>query len=221
MFLRYRLSAVCALILTSLLLAPAPASAQTATQFGVQGGLNVANVDFKPAADEEEFNPDFKSRNRGVFGAFVAWDFNPKFGLQIDALYSQKGTKFDQSFEEDGETFDFSFEASADYFEFPILLRANVPASDAVKFRVFSGPAFGFKVSDDVTQTFNGVEDTEGRPEFKSSDVSWVAGAAIQFGQVFFDVRYSWGLTNIIKDAEEGEEVKTRTLGFMVGFQIK
>jgi hypothetical protein len=28
-------------------------------------------------------------------------------------------------------------------------------------------------------------------------------------------------LMNIIKDADEGEEVKTRTLGFMVGFQFK
>ena len=220
MLLRYRLSALSALILTALLLAPAPASAQTATQFGVQGGINVANVDFKPAPDETEFNPDFKSKTRGVFGAFVAWDFNPNFGLQIDALYSQKGTKFDQTFEEEGETFTFGFDGSVDYLEFPILLRATMPASDAVKFRVFTGPAIGFKVSDDVKTTFNGQPDNEDNTEFKGQDFSWVLGGAVQFGQVFFDVRYSWGMTNILKD-DDGEEVKTRTLGFMVGFQIK
>jgi hypothetical protein len=218
-----RLSVFGAFILTALLLAPAPASAQTATSFGVQGGLNVANVDFKPSSSEPEFNPDFKSRNRGVFGAFVAWDFNPNFGLQVDALYSQKGTKFDQREEFEGEVFDFHFEASVDYLEFPILLRANMPASDAVTFRVFSGPAFGFKVSDDVKATVNGEPDEEGLPEFKGQDVTWVVGGAVQFGQVFFDVRYSWGLTNIITDEsrDEDEEVKTRTLGFMVGFRFR
>jgi hypothetical protein len=216
-----RLSVVGAFILTALLLLPASASAQATTSFGVQGGLNVANVDFKPAADEGEFNPDFKSRNRAVFGAFVAWDFNPNFGMQIDALYSQKGAKFDQTFEEDGETFTFGFEGSIDYLEFPVLLRATVPASDAVKLRVFSGPAFAFKVSDDVKQTFNGQPDNEDLPEFKGQDVSWIVGGAVQFGQVFFDVRYGWGLMNVLKDATDGEEVKNRTLGFMVGFQIK
>ena len=223
MLLSYRLSALCALILTALLLAPAPASAQTATQFGVQGGINIANVDFK-TDEPDEFNPDFKSRTLGVFGAFVAWDFKPNFGMQIDALYSQKGTKFTESFTDGVETFTFDFEARVDYLEFPVLFRANVPASDAVRFRVFSGPAFGFKVSDDVKQLFNGQPDNEDTPEFKGQDVSWVAGGAVEFGQVFFDVRYSWGLMNILKDdaeSSENEEVKTRTLGFMVGFRIK
>ena len=210
-----------AFVLVALLLAPTPASAQTATQFGVQGGINVANVDFKPSADEAEFNPDFKSRTLGVFGAFVAWDFNPNFGMQIDALYSQKGTKFDQSFTDGVETFTFNFEARVDYLEFPVLFRANVPASDAVRFRVFTGPAFGFKVGDDVKQTFNGEPDTEDEPEFKGSDVSWVAGGAIEFGKVFFDVRYSWGMMNVLKNPDGDEEVKTRTLGFMVGFRLK
>jgi hypothetical protein len=216
-----RWSVLSAFTLTAFLLVPASTSAQTTTSFGVQGGLNVANVDFKAALDEEGFNPDFKSRNLAVLGLFMATDFNPNFGIQIDALYSQKGTKFDFRFQEDGETFDFGFKARVDYLEFPVLLRANMPASDAVKVRVFSGPAFAFKVSDDVEQTFNGQPDNEGIPEFKGQDVSWIVGGAVQFGKVFFDVRYGWGLMNIIKDADEGEEVKTRTLGFMVGFQFK
>jgi hypothetical protein len=47
--------------------------AQTKTIFGVEGGINVANIDFTPD-DSEDFNPSFKNRTRGVGGVFVAWD---------------------------------------------------------------------------------------------------------------------------------------------------
>ena len=210
----------CAAFISALALAPAPALAQVQTQFGVQGGINVANIDF--TTDDPEFTADFKSRTRGVGGIVVAWDFNPNAGLQLDFLYSQKGTKAGATITEDGETFDFNLEASVDYLEIPILVRANMPASDTVKFRVFGGPAIGFKVSDDFKQSINGVDipaEEGDAPEFKSYDFSLVAGGAVQFGQFFVDARYSWGLVNISND-DEGEKVKTRTFGFMVGFMF-
>lgn len=66
----------------------------------------------------------------------------------------------------------------------------------------------------------NGV-DLEDENELKGNDVGFVVGGAVQFGQVFVDVRYNWRLINILKDDPSGDEVKTRTLGIMVGFQFK
>ena len=132
-------------------------------------------------------------------------------------LYSQKGTKASQTFTEDGETFDFNVEARVDYIEIPILFRAVIPASDAVRVRVIGGPAIGFKVSDGFKNTVNGVDfSDEGVPEWKSYDFSLVAGGAVQFGQFFVDARYGWGLVNIIKEAD-AEKVKTRAFGIMLG----
>ena len=211
--MRSRLSVLSVFALSAILLSSSPAFAQV--QAGVQGGINIANVSFT-AGDPDEGVPEFKSRTRGVFGAFIARDFNPKVGLQIDILYSQKGTKAELT---DGVD-TFTFEASADYLEIPILIRGNIPGSGSVKARVFAGPSIGFKVTDDSKTTFNGVEIDEEDAEFKSTDFGFVIGGAVQFGKVFVDARYNWGLINIIDD-NTGDEAKTRTFGIMVGFQFK
>jgi hypothetical protein len=202
-------------VLCAILLAPATTLAQSAT-FGVQGGVNVATVSFT-GGDSTEPTPDFTSKTRGVFGVFVARDFNPKVGLQIDTLYSQKGTKATLT---DGVN-TFTFEASVDYIEIPVLIRGNIPGSGSVRARVFAGPSFAFKVADDTKTTFNGVEQDEEDEEFTGYDIGFVIGGAVQFGKAFVDVRYNWGFVNVATDDGSGDEVKTRTFGVMVGFKFK
>lgn len=215
--MRSRVSVLSVFALFAVLVTSTHAFAQ-GTTVGVQGGINVANVSFTPEDSNDPFNPDFKSRTRAVFGGFVARDFNSKAGLQIDFLYTQKGSKFD--FTEDDGT-DIAFEAGIDYIEIPVLIRANIPGSGSVKARVFAGPSFAFKVTDDINATADGftIPDEE-VAEFKSTDFGLVIGGAVQFGQVFVDVRYNWGLVNILDDAF-GDDLKTRTFGIMVGFQFK
>jgi hypothetical protein len=213
--MRLRSLVLSAFILCAILLAPASVFAQ-ATTFGVQGGINVANVSFS-GGDPDEITPDFTSKTRGVFGGFVARDFNAKAGLQVDFLYSQKGTKATAT---DGIN-TFVFEATVDYIEIPVLIRGNIPGSGSVKARVFGGPSFAFKVTDDSKTTFNGIEVEDDGNEIKGNDFGFVIGGAVQFGQFFVDARYNWGLVNIIKDSTDNDEVKTRTFGIMVGFQFK
>ena len=213
--MRSRSFVVSGFILSALLLSSSPAFAQVSA--GVQGGVNIANVSFDDGSDED-FSPNFKSKTRAVFGGFVARDFNAKAGLQIDFLYSQKGTK--ANFTDGIDTLEQDI--TADYIEIPVLVRANIPGG-SVKGRVFGGPSFAFKVSDDSTTKFNGVEvpDEEGDAEFNTSDVGIVIGGAVQFGKVFVDARYTWGLTNVIKDPDGNESAKNRVFGIMVGFQFK
>src|SRR5262245_14455318 len=212
---RSRFLFVSTLLLSALLLVPAPASAQVSASFGIQGGANFANVDFK-AGNPEEGEPDFKNRTRGVFGFFAGLDFTV-IGIQIDALYSQKGAKADFT-EEDGSN--FKIEVGVDYVEVPLMLRVNVPLGGSAKFRAFGGPAFAFKVSDKVTFESNGVSLEDDETEFKSYDIGVTAGGALQFGHSFVDVRYTWGTLNIIKDDSDGDRAKTRTLGVMAGFEF-
>jgi hypothetical protein len=212
---------VCCSIVTAVLLNPVTASAQSSSTIGIQGGVNIANVAFTDAAfasSDSDLVPDFKSRTRGIFGGFVAFDFNPNVGLQVDGLYTQKGTKY--SFvEENGRS--VKFEAGVDYLEFPILIRGNVRASNVVTFRAFGGPSFGFKVSDDAKITVNGEERDDDFTEFKSYDAGLVVGGAVQFGTSFVDFRYNWGLVKINSGEHDADELKTRTFSVMVGFAIK
>lgn len=205
-----RLLFVSTLLMSALFLLPAPASAQAS--FGIQGGANLANVDFK-AGEAAELDPDFNSRVRGVFGFFAAVDFTV-IGIQIDALYSQKGAKADFRDEED----DVKIEVAVDYIEVPLMLRINAPLGGGAKLRLFGGPAFAFKVSDKTTFEVDGVSVEDQDAEYKSYDIGVVAGGAMQFGKSFVDLRYTWGTLNIIKDDPAGDRAKTRTLGLMAGF---
>jgi hypothetical protein len=205
-----RLLFISTLLLSALLLSPAPAFAQVNGDFGIQGGVNLANVDFK-SGDPEEGEPNFTSRTRGVFGFFFGFDFTV-IGIQIDALYSQKGTKADFRDEED----DVKIQVGVDYIEVPVMLRINAPIGGGTKIRLFGGPAFAFKVSDKTTVEVNGVSVEDDDTEFKSYDVGVTAGGALVFGKAFVDVRYTWGTLNILKDAG-GDRAKTRTLGVMAG----
>ena len=214
--MRSRLSVLSVIALCTVLLGSTRAFAQ-GTSFGVQGGINISNVDFT-AGSSEDVLPDFKSRTRGVFGVFVARDFNPKVGLQVDFLYSQKGTKANGT--EDGVNFEL--EAGVDYIEIPVLIRGNFAGSGKVKARVFAGPAFAFKVRDHAKLSGGGqVIEGDEVAEFKTGDVGFVLGGAVQFGQVFVDLRYNWGLMNIVKDDGSDDEGKNRVFGIMIGFQIK
>jgi len=209
--MRSRLLALLACSALVVALTPSQALAQAKTTFGIEGGINVANVDFT-TSDTEDGVPSFDSRTRGVGGFFVAVDFNRHAGLQIEALYSQRGAKASFS-DSDGS---FEVEASLDYIEIPVLFRANMPASDAVTFRVFAGPAFGIKVKDDLKLTLNGEDfSDQDDTQWKSYDLSLVVGAAAQFGPFFVDGRYSWGMINVLD--EDTDEIKGRTFSFMVG----
>ena len=213
--MRSRSFVLSGLIAGAIFFTSSPAFAQVSA--GVQGGINIANVSFDDGSDED-LSPNFKSKTRGVFGGFVARDFNAKAGLQIDFLYSQKGTK--ASFTDGIDTFETDI--TADYIEIPVLIRANIPGSGNVKARVFGGPAFAFKVTDDSVSKFNGVEvPDEESNDFNTTDVGIVIGGAVQFGKVFVDVRYNWGLVNVIKDPDGNESAKNRVFGIMVGYQFK
>ena len=207
-------------VLGAILLMAAPAAAQVTTSVGVQGGLNdVTVVVISDAA--QSFRPNFQSRTRLVFGAFGAWDFNPKLGLQIEALYSQKGLKLEFANDEGAV---IRHETRLDYLEFPVLIRTNLPASDTVTVRLFAGPALGFKVSHDFTTTVDGQAEARNDFAFKPRDVGLVIGGGVRFGQVLVDIRYNWGMTNIlvsdepIRDPSLREEMRNRTFGVMVGF---
>jgi hypothetical protein len=198
--------------LLATLLFPARAMAQS-TSFGVEGGINVADIAFT-SNDPAEFNPTFESRIGAVVGVFVARDFNPVVGLQVDALYSQKGAKA-TVFEPDIGA-NINLDARIDFLEIPVLVRATARASDAVAVRFFGGPAFGIKLSDKVT--LNDVELPEDEVQLKSFDVGLTAGAAVQLGKFFVDGRYTWGLVNLDDDPTgQGDDIKSRVFTVMVG----
>ena len=85
---------ICFRVATALVLlaaaGPSPASAQMTG--GVMGGVNLANIDF--SATNVSLN--FDQRIGGIGGGFFRYDFRDNLGLQVEGLFSQKGTKTDE-----------------------------------------------------------------------------------------------------------------------------
>ena len=191
-----------------LLSAASPAAAQLT--FGVKGGLNVAKLSFDP---DEGFTPE--NRMGLVVGMLVTQPLRSRFGLQLEALYSQKGTK--DEFSEDG--FDFKQTFELDYFEIPVLANIAVTSSDTVRFSVNAGPTFGFLVNDKQVTEFEGEKEESDIEDVKSYDIGFALGGAVQTRQLIFDARYTWGLTNLNDDPDDPDQkVKNKAFTFTVGW---
>ena len=193
-----------------LLSAATPAAAQLT--FGVKGGLNVAKLSFDP---DEGFTPE--NRMGLVVGMLVTQPLRSRFGLQLEALYSQKGAK--DEFSEEG--FDFKQTIELDYIEIPVLANIAVTSTDAVRFSVNAGPTFGFLVNSKDVSEVNGEKDEEEIDDVKSYDIGFALGGAVQTRNLIFDARYTWGLTDINDDPDPEDalqKIKNKAFTFTVGW---
>lgn len=196
-----------ALVLT---LGVSSAAAQTSPSFGVKAGVNFANLDFSG----EDADVSFDRRIGLVAGAFMLFPMSDTFGFQVEGLYSQKGAEFN----EEG----FTGKIEMDSFDVPVLARYTIPSSTNTSFHLFAGPSFGFKLSANQIERFDGDEEkTDISDEVKGIDFGIVVGAGVEFGKFVIDGRYTHGLTKI-NEPEEGEDikVKSRVFSIMAGFRF-
>ena len=193
-----------------LLSAASPAAAQLT--FGVKGGLNVAKLSFDP---DEGFTPE--NRMGLVVGMIVTQPLRSRFGLQLEALYSQKGTK-DEFFDED-EGLNVKQTIKLDYIEIPVLANIAVTSSDTARFSINAGPAFAFLVNDKEVFEVDNAEVENDIEDIKSYDIGFAIGGAVQTRQLIFDARYTWGLVNLNDDPDEPDQkVKNKAFTFTVGW---
>jgi hypothetical protein len=207
---------IAAAIATAVFLIPASASAQGVT-IGIKGGLSNTNV--KLEFTGEETLPEPQAVNGLIFGGWVGRDFNPNFGMLVEFLYDQGGTKFGFT-DVDGTRYEQKI--NVDYFQVPVLARTNFKAGNSSVLHVFGGPTFGFKTRQSQKLTVNGIEQPdEEEPGIKSNDMGITIGAGFDIRQFVVDFRYTWGLMNINDESGSDEpEVKTKQFAVMFGMEL-
>lgn len=124
---------VCALFVVFLLSAGAATSSAQNYTAGIKAGVNFANINI----EGEGVDVSFDNRTGLVGGVFVVWPLSGAFGVQTEALYSQKGA----TLEEGGGTGTLKL----DFLEIPVLARFSSPASNGTSFHVFGGPSLGLR----------------------------------------------------------------------------
>jgi hypothetical protein len=200
--------------LAGLLLFPQVSSAAQ-PKFGLKVGLNSADLNGGDVSIfEEEFGP-MKSKIGFCGGGFVVFGLSKGMAIQVEALYTQKGSTFD--IDVDGETVDLNWET--DYIEIPVLFKYTFETKGKVVPVLFAGPSVAFKMTAKLKATFMGTSKSSDIPGFKSTDFGLVFGGGLDIGPKFrVDLRYIMGLTKLLDMDGETADIKNGVFSLMIGY---
>jgi outer membrane immunogenic protein len=199
--------AIVLIAVVGLLALPVPASA---IQFGLKAGANSANLTGLDAQDSDLGT--LSSKLGFVGGVFLNFPMGSVFSLQLEGLYTMKGSDVTVT---DVET--FTGKLYANYIEIPLVLKIRIPTPGISPF-VFAGASVGFKLSEKLTVDGQDVPLEEAF--FKNNDYGAIFGGGLNIGGHFhLDVRYSMGLEKVISTIE-GEtplDIKTGVWSATIG----
>jgi hypothetical protein len=187
------------------------AAAQRPFRVGVIGGYNMASW----AGDDAD---DADSRSGFDIGGLIQMPMGDMITIQPEVHFSQRGA----SFEED----DAGFEVALDYIHVPILFKAGLPLAEGFDFDFLVGPSLAFKLGCKVEPEDGDNVECEDSDfgEVKSFDFGIIGGGSFAWaagpGDVLVDVRYDWGMTSIVEEAEDVDEIdiKNTALQFLIGY---
>lgn len=179
-----------------------PAKAQV--NFGVIGGLNLANVSFDPDPD----GVDISNRTGFGIGGVLSFGLGETLALQLEPMFLQKGAKAT------GQGITGETELKASYIEVPAMLKFAF-GSGEIKPYVMAGPTIGYLLS--AKQ-----DETDIKDDVKSIDfgLTFGGGVSLPMGNntVFVEGRYSLGLTDINDDSDpNADKIKTKGIQIMAG----
>lgn len=170
-----------------------------AVSFGVKGGVNFATI-----TGDDFDSPDSRtSFHVGVLAEFPVTDM---FSIQAEALYSGQGFEADV----DGPDGD-KVEYQLDYINVPVLAKIYVIPGLSLEV----GPQFSFKVNEEADLNPNSDDGDVDLDEAKSFDFGLAGGLSFTTPGGFFATgRYTYGLTDIIENANVRNSVFQLGVGF-------
>ena len=179
--------------------------------FGIRGGVNFA----KQTASSNGYN--FSAKNNVGFNVGVCVDIPmmESLYLQSGLYYTVKGYKL----EEDGET----EKATPAYLEIPILASYRYNLGSSTQLQVNFGPYLAYGIGGKYKWEYEGESEDmdyfDDENDTKRFDAGLAFGAGVTFGHIFVGINYDLGLTNIIKDGDDGS-LKNRCLSINVGYNF-
>jgi hypothetical protein len=183
-------------------------------EFGIKGGLNIANQNF--SGDEA---PSPSSIVGFHIGGFVGIKISDKFSIQPELLYSTQGSKFSEILSIEGEDYNVDATLKMAYINIPVMFKYYV----AEKFNLEAGPQIGFLTSCKMKVEALGQSETEDvKDSFESIDFGLNLGAGYDFTEkLSAGVRYNFGLSNVAKtEAGDNTEIKNSVFSLSVGYKL-
>jgi hypothetical protein len=205
-----------------------PAAAQVTWEAGVKGGVGMGKMTGDVESTESDgtvtVTQNIDSYRTGFSGGgFATAKITKDFGVRLEALYSQKGGKGDFSVDDGTNVVTGDATFKFDYFELPLLAVGTFAAGTKTMIEVFGGPVFGFNTGANLLLEAEGQSDeTDISDSVNSTDFGATVGAGLVIlahpkANVVIDGRYTFGLTNVAKDAPEDFDLKNSDIVFMAG----
>jgi len=189
-----------------LLIAIASVSQAQGVRLGIKAGANLNKI-----SSDQSFNDGFDLSYH--LGGFLEVDFNKKWGIQPELIWSQTKTKpsnFKTLYASvSNPTLSNNDDIKLDYLSIPLLLRYNV--GNILSLNV--GPQYSILINKDKTLLQNG------QSAFKDGDFAMVAGAQLNFKFLRIYGRYNIGLQNI-NDIDNKEKWTNQQLQLGLGFRF-
>jgi len=173
---------------------------------GIEGGINLANLNITPA-----FNTN--SRTGFMVGGFADIGVSRVISIKPSVRYIVKG------YTVQGQN--FSYSQTYNYIEIPMLIKAKLPIN-YVKPYIEAGPTLGIQLSaSSELQANQQVTDTDQGAYFSTIDFGLYFGSGAEYRvahniDLFTGFGYSLGLTNISKTT-----TSAKTNGFQMTAGVK
>ncbi len=206
------------LLVSCVLLLPAPLARAQGVGFGVTGGINLSEIN---ASGNELLNVALTDKVQPVGGLLLRFDVADSFTIQPEFLLSTKGSRVQIRGSDQ--------RIRLRYLEIPVLFRYRTPPRSTAQFHLFAGPYVARLLDADLDPVSPG-QSSDVSDGFASFDLGWVIGLGLGVGHGQFDLRYSGGLTDIGDRPDlggtipvaDGTGVKYRNRGFvfMVGIRF-
>jgi len=191
-------------------------------KFGINGGVNFANVNFEGSDGSVSISLDTDARTSFYVGGFAEISIpNMEHKFQTGLNLTLNGFRFSDSFDDD-------FESETEFR----IMQINIPL--LFKFSVLeglylNGGAYAGIIVDvegEYSETFAGVSVTETEnvsDEFNTIDFGLSVGAEYNLKSgLFFELRYNYGLVNIANpDEGDGDPVlNNRFFNIGIGYKF-
>ncbi len=201
-------------------------------QLGFKGGINVASM-AEEGKDVTRNDVDNKSIIGGVFGLTYEFTILDVFSIQPEFLFSQSGGSNNYTI----AGFYTKNKYKINYLELPVLAKLKFGNKDenGVGVHVAAGPWLGYALKGHTSSktTFGEtvISEVDRDYSFDSQDnaervnFGMIAAAGVSFGHLVFDLRYNFGLNNLLdKDANNSNDnnpvLQTRGIAGTIGFRF-
>jgi len=181
-------------------------SDDTTIQFGVKGGVNLANITSDDLGDSDQLTSFH-------LGLFMEIPISERFSFQPEVLYSGQGFS----------AFNKEAEYKMDYIQVPLMAKVYIVKGLYAE----AGPQFGFKVKEEIDYKPGSeggeIEINTDDSYIKNFDTNLALGAGYKFDNgLSLSARYNLGLTNIYKDNTllQNVDAKNSVWQFGVGFSF-